>query len=492
MLQLQEVSFRYAGANHGTESLSQINLDIKAGECILLTGPSGCGKTTLTRILNGLCPQFYEGEMTGRYLLDGKNANELSLSQIGVKIGSVFQDPRSQFFCTNSTDEVMFSMESRAYPQPDMERRLEALCDILPVQGLLNQDIFTLSSGEKQKIAIASVCATAPQVLVLDEPSANLDSDTIEQLSQLLARLKERGHTIIVSEHRLYYMARLFDRMLVMENGCIQNEYTQWQAAEKAPGFWSAQGLRGLVPPKLEISRSPIDNPKTNAFAEAEKLLSVKGGKEILRDLDFQIYPGEIVALIGSNGAGKTTFCRALTGASKESGGIVRYNGAITKAKKRIPYAFFVQQDADYQLYAETVYKELLIGLPQDPATIKRTEYYLRELGLSPFRDRHPGSLSGGQKQRVLLAAAALRPGRLLVLDEPTSGLDGQNMIKTAALLKELAGAGSSIMVITHDMELVERCATRICYVDHGKIAYSDQLKQGKKYELEKGRSLPE
>lgn len=151
----------------------------------MLTGVSGCGKTTVTRILNGLCPRFYEGELSGEYHLNGQDTAELQLSEIGRQVGSVFQDPRSQFFCTNTTDEVVFSMEARNYPQPEMERRLEALCDILPIQNLLEQEIFTLSSGEKQKIAIASVCATGPKVVVLDEPSENLDAESIEQLGRL-------------------------------------------------------------------------------------------------------------------------------------------------------------------------------------------------------------------------------------------------------------------------------------------------------------------
>lgn len=476
MIKLENLSFRYAGTKAGQESLLNISLHIRKGECILLTGESGCGKTTLTRVLNGLCPRFYEGELSGAYLLAQQNTGGLSLSDIGRQVGSVFQDPRSQFFCTNTTDEVVFSMEARGYPRPEMERRLEALFDILPVENLLEREIFTLSSGEKQKIAIASVCATAPKVLVLDEPSANLDADSIEQLGRLLAKLKEQGHTLVISEHRLHYLAKLMDRMLVMEGGRIVKELSRAEALERHASFYQNLGLRSLALPVLACGYAAAGRGKP--CAQAEKIYLSRGTKEILQEMDLSVYAGEILAITGSNGAGKTTFCRVFTGADKENSGIVRYGGIPLKPKNRIRKSFFVQQDADYQLYTETVEKELMLGIENTEETRKRMEQYLGELNLLPYRKRHPASLSGGQKQRVLLAAAALRRHSLIVLDEPTSGLDGRHMRKTALLLRRLAAGGTCIVLITHDIEFIESCVNRIVHIENGKIAYVCTLAQ--------------
>ncbi|MFV0529117.1 MAG: ABC transporter ATP-binding protein [Lachnospiraceae bacterium] len=469
MIELQDISFRYAGCDD-TESVSHINLSVKAGECLLLTGQSGCGKTTLTRILNGLCPQFYGGKLEGSYTLDGQDIRTLSLSSIGKLVGSVFQDPRSQFFCADTTDEVVFSMEARAFTRQDMLKRLEALWEVLPIQELMGQRIFNLSSGEKQKIAIASAYICGPKVLVLDEPSANLDAAATEQLAALLLRLKQQGHTLVISEHRLHYIARLFDRMIVMEHGRITKEYTQAEAQKLSREDLYAQGLRQLTLPILHTSSTPAF--RGIAAIEAEALYSRKGNRQILEDLNLQIQPGEILAVTGGNGAGKTTLCQTLTGASRENSGIIRYEGLLTKPKERIRQSFLVGQDADYQLYAATVTEEVMLGLPPASQLQAQAEDCLAKWQLLPYQNRHPVSLSGGQKQRVLLAAATMRRTKVLVLDEPTSGLDGHHMRQTAALLRQLAEQGQSILLITHDTELIELCVDRIIHLRNRTIDY--------------------
>ena len=198
MIKLKDISFTYENSREGESQLRHVDLRVEKGELVILAGRSGCGKTTLTRVLNGLCPQFYPGELTGSYLLDGQDALKMPVHQLGTMVGSVFQDPRSQFFTTNTTDEIVLGMENIPMEQSVMQQRVEAVCSQMNLQRLLDRRIFPISSGEKQLIAIASVCTMEPKVIVMDEPSANLDSDAMVRLGALLYRLKEAGHTILL------------------------------------------------------------------------------------------------------------------------------------------------------------------------------------------------------------------------------------------------------------------------------------------------------
>ena len=251
MIELKNISFSYANSRENSQ-LRRIDLAVKKGELVILAGKSGCGKTTLTRVLNGLCPQFYPGNLTGNYLLDGQDALKMPIHQLGTMVGSVFQDPRSQFFTTNTTDEIALGMENIPLERAVMQERVKAVCAQMNIDRLLDRRIFPLSSGEKQLIAIASICAMGSKVIVMDEPSANLDSDAMVRLGTLLYRLKAAGHTIILSEHRFHYVRDSFDRLVFMENGEISAIYghgEHWSSLQNSLRLW------GCVPSTHRLFR---------------------------------------------------------------------------------------------------------------------------------------------------------------------------------------------------------------------------------------------
>ena len=473
MIELKNICYAYPGAHKGAGQLQGINLSIGQGECILLSGVSGCGKTTLTRVLNGLCPQFYEGVLTGEYRIGERDARRIPIHELGTIVGSVFQDPRSQFFATNATDELVLGMENIPLAREEMHRRTAATISLLEIERLMGRRIFPLSSGEKQRLAIASVCAMEPKVLVLDEPSANLDSEAIQHLSILLYRLKEKGCTIVLSEHRFSYVRELFDRLVFMENGKISSILSRDEALSLTPEQLSKMGIRGFQEPKLKICGTALE--QGDEVLRVQGISCFRSGSQILDDVSFHVQRGQILAVAGQNGAGKSTLCRAVTGLYR-SQGAVENEGRFLRRKQRTKASFFVQQDADYQLYAPTVEEGFYIGYKSDPQRREKTQKALAAVGLWEYRERHPISLSGGQKQRLLLALASVSGRRILVFDEPTSGLDGHNMRLTAGILKELASKGNYVVLITHDMELIDLVADSILYLSGGKIVYHKKL----------------
>ena len=474
MIKLKGLRFSYDSGLIKKEQLKDISLDIKQGEFILLIGKSGCGKTTLTRVLNGLCPQFYPGELSGDYLLDGRNIQQIPINEIGTIVGSVFQDPRSQFFTSNTTDEIVMGMENNATPREEMEVRFLQTVAQIGVEPLLYKSIFPLSSGEKQKVAIASVYTMLPKVLVLDEPSSNLDSDTIMHLKGLLKRLKDRGSTIILSEHRLHYVRDLFDRMLYMEDGTIKKEYSRQEALALTEDELHNMGLRLFVEPEIVPDKRVSCNK--NDFFCVNELSIALGGQKVLDEISFSTDRGRIMAVLGGNGAGKTTLCRVLSGLHKQNIGQIFIDGKSTKSNARIWNTFLVGQDTDYQLYAATVEDEFFIGRGKKIVTKERASQFLKEVGLDGFEERHPLSLSGGEKQRLLLALSVAYEKDIIVLDEPTSGLDGANMRLTAHFIRQLAEQGKCIILITHDRELINLIADTLLYLDKGKVSYHRTL----------------
>lgn len=449
---------------HG--SLDEINLKIVDGECVLFCGRSGCGKTTITRLVNGLIPQFYQGELRGRVLVDGQEISHPPMYQIASKVGSVFQNPRTQFFNVDTDSEIAFGIENEARPPRELAERVEQTTADLNIQKLRNRNIFELSGGEKQKIAFASVYAMNPEIYLLDEPSSNLDMTSIQELEEHLRLIKSQGKTILIAEHRLYYLMDLADRIVYLDKGKITRIFTPEEFRRLPQDERERMGLRAV---DLQEVLPLADQPP--AGKEMLKLCDVSlhyKKRTVLHGIGLSAAKGEVIGVVGHNGAGKTTFSRALCGLHKSCDGQFLWDGQPMERKARLKRSYMVMQDVNYELFAESVEAECSFGIRSpDHALVEAT---LEELGLAFYRERHPNTLSGGQKQRVAVAVSMVCGKDMLVFDEPTSGLDFDSMAQVAGLIRRLSEMGKVIFIVTHDFEFVCRTCSRVLYFDEGEM----------------------
>lgn len=469
MIDIKDVSFSYGGKDG--KALNQVSLHIGKGECVLLVGLSGCGKTTLTRLLNGLVPSFYEGKLSGEVLIEGKPVSEYKDGSLSQKVGSVFQNPRSQFFNVDTTGEIAFGCENIGISHEQILERVSKASYDLEMGGLMNRDIFSLSGGEKQLVAIASVYAMNPDIYVMDEPSANLDMEVTERLKKIITLLKRQGKTIIIAEHRIAYLRDLVDRVVYMKNGSIIREYSRKAFLALSDSERKKMGLRAVFPERLSI-KSPDRICPTEVLLTENLAVSYSKQEPLIASISTTAHAGEVIGIIGRNGQGKSTFAKCVCGLLKEAAGKIIVNGSPLSLKQRAGKIYLVMQEPGYQLFADSVEKELRVsfGHKKSDADKERAKQLLEQLGLSEKKERHPLSLSGGEKQRLSVAAALMQAAHIFFLDEPTSGLDLENMNRVSALLSDLRSEGKTVFVITHDYEFLLNTCDRVLWLDHGTI----------------------
>lgn len=472
MIEFKNVSFAYQGTKE-KNSIHNLNFSVPKGQVVVLCGESGCGKTTLIRCINGLIPHYYKGQLMGNIEMNKKDIATTPLYEIAENTGSVFQNPRSQFFNVDTNSELSFSCENLGYPQEEIKTRVQHTVNDFNIESLLDKSLFHLSGGEKQIIACASISATSPDVILLDEPSSNLDTKYIDKLEEIINRWKFQGKTVIISEHRLYYLSGVADRFVCLKKGSIAFDLPTFEFLKLKEDNLRTLGLRTL---NLKNLKEPCLTIK-----ETEKLLFSnftfaykKRTANILNIKDLHLPTQEIIAVIGNNGCGKSTFARCICGLKKA--GTITYNDNNYTYKNRLKACYMVMQDVNHQLFTESVAEEVLLSMQENDNEI--AENILSSLDLLQYKEKHPQSLSGGEKQRVAIATAIASGKDFILFDEPTSGLDFRHMKEVSTCLKKLKEAGKTLFVITHDIELIYSCCTYILHIENGEVYDSYPLHQ--------------
>ena len=438
----KNISFEYRDS---LEGIQNINFLLQPGEVILVTGNSGSGKSTFLKCLNGLIPRVVEGKLQGEILLNHQNTKDMSMAEISRHISSVFQNPRSQFFTTNTTSELVFSMENYGLDKAVMEERIQKVCALLQIQYLLNRDIFQLSGGERQMVAIASAMMMGQQIILLDEPSANLDYHNTYVFRGLVEKLKQEGYTVLIADHRFYYLSGLINRVFLFDDGKMQI-------------FDSEQAFKESSYDTRSFDLFAMNIPFQTACEKKEKVLSLVdiSYKDILQDITLDFFTNEVTAIIGTNGVGKTTLARILCKSI-----------SCTHGKIIGEMPFYIMQDADYQLFGTSVQAELEIA--DHKIKQKDIQDVMDYFQLTKYADTHPFSLSGGQKQRIQVALGILSNRKVIIFDEPTSGLDLLSMRRVAREIQELKKK-ACVIVISHDYEFIRHISDRVLYLKNKAI----------------------
>ena len=461
--------------------LRDLDLDVPAGDVLLVMGPSGSGKSTLLRCVNGLVPHSTGGRFGGEVVSCGRSTRDHPPREMADVVGFVHQDPEAHFVVDRVEGDIAFVLENLGLPATAMRRRVEEVLDALDVAHLRHRSPSTLSGGERQRAAVAAALAAAPPVLVLDEPTSQLDPQGAEDVLASLGRLNDDlGTTIVLSEHRLERVAAMAHAAVVMGNGVRRQPLGDAVAAYAgAPSVTRLGRLLGWDPlpltvrdARVQATAHPPDlaSPDVPApvpgrpLVEAKRLRVALGGRPVLNDVDIEVSEGIVLALLGRNGSGKTTLLRALAGLQDAASGEVVRRTSVA----------YVPQDPNSLLFAPSVSDELrhtmrLLGTADHGVV----DEWLDRLGLHEVAARHPRSLSSGERQRVAIAAVAVGGPAVLLLDEPTRGMDAPSKRALEHAMREHAAAGGAVVIATHDVELAALSASHALVLADGDVVAS-------------------
>lgn len=457
MLKIENLNISY-GENNPT--VRDFSLSVEDGQCVVFAGKSGSGKTSIINAINGLGRRYYNSTIEGLISIDGVDIATIETYKIAQMISTVFQNPKTHFFNVNTTLELVFYLENIGLSRREMLSRLDEMMKIFPIKHLLDRDIFKLSGGEKQILCIASSYMSGNKILLLDEPSSNLDDKYIEILKSMLQKLKSEGFTIIVSEHRLYYLTDVMDQLVVIGENNFK-KYSKKEVEKFSEEFRRQLGLRALTKPKLYI-----ENIDGKGSFNIEKLdVKFDEGKGMLSIGNLAFERGKIYGIVGYNGCGKSTLIKSLIGLNKKSKERINLDGKLASRKNRLKMSSLVMQDVNHQLFTDEVGREIELGIKNPDIVLK--DKLTRQLGIEDLTERHPFSLSGGQKQRVIIAATLLKRPFLNFFDEPTSGMDLENMEKISKLIKDISSEENIIFIVSHDVEFLNLTADYIVNIEN-------------------------
>ncbi|WP_419955601.1 ABC transporter ATP-binding protein [Neobacillus niacini] len=493
-IKVEDLGFSYEDSN----IFKDLSFSILKNQSLFLLGPSGSGKSTLAYCLNKLYPEAVDGVITGNITFEGKNLNDYKPGELNQKIGIVFQDPESQFCMLTVEEEVAFGLENFHVPRAEMEAKIDRALEWVGLQAEKKTVIHTLSGGQKQKLALACVFALEPEVIILDEPTANLDPQSSSELVETITKLKHiRPFTLIVIEHKLDDWVELMERCLVLDsNGAVLFDGTTAQCfGEFAPflkkeGIWLPKVVEAGISAKNEGlykgDRLPLRmhellsglkdssaflKKESKTTTQMEPILEVNGlyARGHLKNISLSIHKGERIALVGPNGSGKTTLSKCLAGLLPLTKGEIQFLGVpLSKWKEKHLYQSlgYVFQNPEHQFITDCVYEEIAFGLSQRAIVSS----VLETMNLQKHAGAHPFALSQGQKRRLSVATMLVHEQELLILDEPTFGQDANTAHEIMRVLDEKNGA---FFMITHDMEMVDQYADTVYVLERGELIFS-------------------